>query len=133
VYVVVKWINLWDLMTILNTNKWKAYIAVALGHGGSLTILVCFTLRHKLLLLFRKKKSSRKDKDEDNLDEGGEEPEGVAKGGINEAEEEKTKRVIIGRQIKERKFQRLLNRWRGRMRKWFWWSSKWMILMKKVM
>jgi hypothetical protein len=34
-------------------------------------------------------------------------------------------------QMRERKFQRSLNRWRGRMRKRFWWTMTQMILIKK--
>jgi hypothetical protein len=40
VHVVVKQDNLWDLMTISNTNEWKTYITEDLERGRLFSILV---------------------------------------------------------------------------------------------
>jgi hypothetical protein len=61
-HVVVKHANLWDLMTISNTNECKTYITKDLGCDSLFTILVRLHTRHKLLLLLREWKSNQKDK-----------------------------------------------------------------------
>jgi hypothetical protein len=40
VHVVVKQDNLWDLITISNTNEWKTYITEDLERGRLFSILV---------------------------------------------------------------------------------------------
>jgi hypothetical protein len=55
-HVVVKQANLWDLLTISNTNEWKTYIAKPLGCGGPFTNLVWLHTKAQSAPVITKKK-----------------------------------------------------------------------------
>jgi hypothetical protein len=98
VHVVVKHVNMWDLMTFSNTSEWKTYITKALAGRRSFTYFLRLHTKAQAAPVIAEEEEQSKGQVEGRANEGEEEePEGVAEVTTDMALEEETETIAEGR------------------------------------